>query len=129
MRIPTATAARIVGVHRDCIRMIPIDDSFRLDVDALVRAVADDRAAGFNPIAICANAGATSNGAIDPLEAMADFCEAQGIWLHADAAYGGFAMVTDEGRALLRGIERSDSDGLDGHKWLFQPYEAGGVSS
>ena len=120
-------AARIVGVRPDCIRMIPIDESFRLDMAALVRAVGDDRAAGFNPVAICANAGATSNGAIDPLEDMADFCEAEGIWLHVDAAYGGFAMVTEEGRKLLRGIERADSTGLDGHKWLFQPYEAGGL--
>ena len=96
-------------------------------MDALVRAVADDRAAGFTPMVICANAGATSNGAIDPLPEMADFCEAEGIWLHTDAAYGGFAMLTDEGRKLMRGIECSDSIGLDGHKWLFQPYEAGGL--
>ena len=120
-------AAKIVGVRPECIRMIPIDECFRLDMEALVRTVGDDRAAGFNPIAVCANAGATSNGAIDPLEDMADFCEAEGIWLHTDAAYGGFAIVTEEGRKLLRGIERADSIGLDGHKWLFQPYEAGGL--
>ncbi len=120
-------AARIVGVRPDCIRMIPMDERFRLDMDALVRTVAADRDAGLHPMAVCANAGATSNGAIDPLEEMADFCEAQGVWLHADAAYGGFAMLTEEGRQLMRGIERSDSIGLDGHKWLFQPYEAGGL--
>ena len=84
-----------------------------------------DRAAGFNPIAVCANAGAASTGAIDPLEAMAGFCEAEGIWLHVDAAYGGFAIVTNQGKGLLRGIERADSIGLDAHKWFFQPYEAG----
>ena len=61
-------------------------------MEALVRTVGDDRAAGFNPIAVCANARATSNGAIDPLEDMADFCEAEGIWPHTDATYGGFAM-------------------------------------
>ena len=105
--------------------MIPTDRSFRLDVAALERAVADDRAAGFHPIAVCANAGAASTGDIDPLEAMADFCEAEGIWLHVDAAYGGFAIVTEEGQGLLRGIERADSIGLDAHKWFFPPYEAG----
>ena len=120
-------AARIVGVPPDCIRLVPVDEAFRLDMDALARAVAVDRGAGFNPTAICANAGATSNGAVDPLEDMADFCEAEDIWLHTDAAYGGFAMLTDEGRSLMRGIERSDSIGLDGHKWLFQPYETGGL--
>ena len=118
-------AARIVGVRSECVRMIPTDGRFRLDVTALARAVADDRSAGFNPVAVCANAGAASTGAIDPLEAMADFCEAEGIWLHVDAAYGGFAIVTEEGKRLLRGIERADSIGLDAHKWFFQPYEAG----
>ena len=118
-------APRIVGVRPERIRMIPTDEDFRLDVAALARAVADDRAAGLSPIAICANAGAASTGAIDPLEAMADFCEAEGIWLHVDAAYGGFAIVTEEGKGLLRGIERADSIGLDAHKWFFQPYEAG----
>ena len=118
-------AARIIGVRPDCIRKIPCDERFRLDVEALARAVADDRAAGFNPIAVCANAGAGSTGAIDPLEAMADYCEAERIWLHVDAAYGGFAVVTEQGKELLRGIERADSIGIDAHKWFFQPYEAG----
>ena len=96
-----------------------------MDLDRLARAVAEDRTAGFEPIAICANAGAASTGAIDPLGEMADFCEAEGIWLHVDAAYGGFAAVTEEGHRLLGGIERADSIGLDAHKWFFQPYEAG----
>ena len=56
---------------------------------------------------------------------MAQFCEEEGLWLHVDAAYGGFAVVTERGKALLRGIERADSVGLDAHKWFFQPYEAG----
>ena len=117
--------AKIIGVRPECIRLLPCDERFRLDVEALARAVADDRAAGFNPIAVCANAGASSTGAIDPLEAMADYCETEGIWLHVDAAYGGFAVVTEEGKKLLRGIERADSIGMDAHKWFFQPYEAG----
>ena len=118
-------AAMIIGVRPEGIRMIPSDTRTRLDMEALARAVTDDRAAGFHPIAVCANAGAASTGAIDPLEAMADFCEAEGIWLHVDAAYGGFAIVTERGKTLLRGIERADSIGLDAHKWFFQPYEAG----
>ena len=118
-------AAMIVGVRRDRIRMVPSDERFRLDMDALARQVAEDRAAGFSPIAVAANAGTTGTGAIDPLEALADFCEAEGLWLHVDAAYGGFAIVTETGKRLLRGIERADSIGLDPHKWLFQPYETG----
>ena len=118
-------AAMIVGVRRECIRMIPSDADFRMDQDALASAVAADRDAGLSPIAVAANAGTASTGAIDPLDEMADFCAAEGLWLHVDAAYGGFAAVTERGKRLLRGIERADSIGLDAHKWLFQPYEAG----
>ena len=120
-------AARIVGVRPECIRLLPSDAQFRLDLDLLVRAVADDRAAGFSPLAICANAGTGSTGAVDPLPAIADYCAAEGIWMHVDAAYGGFAAVTERGKQFLSGIERADSVGLDPHKWLFQPYEAGAL--
>ena len=118
-------AAMIVGVRRDCIRMVPTDPDFRMDLDALVAAVAADRDAGFAPIAVAANAGTVGTGAIDPLGELADFCESQALWLHVDAAYGGFAVVTERGKELLLGIERADSIGLDAHKWFFQPYEAG----
>ena len=118
-------AAMIVGVRRDRIRMVLSDADFRMDMGALARAVADDRDAGLNPIAVAANAGTVGTGAIDRLEALADFCAAEGLWLHVDAAYGGFAVVTKQGKRLLRGIERADSIGLDAHKWFFQPYEAG----
>ena len=120
-------AARIIGIRPERIRLLPCDERFRLNMGALERAVAEDRAAGLNPIAVCANAGASSTGAIDPLGEMADFCEAQGVWLHVDAAYGGFAAVTERGRELLRGMERADSIGMDAHKWFFQPYEAGAL--
>ena len=118
-------AARIIGIRPEGIRLVPCDEHFRLGMEALAGIVAEDRAAGFNPIAVCANAGTSSTGAIDPLAAMADYCEEEGIWLHVDGAYGGFAAVTERGKELLRGIERADSIGVDAHKWFFQPYEAG----
>ena len=118
-------AALIAGIRKDRVRLIASDNRFRLDMRALEHAVASDRAAGCTPVAVCANAGASSTGAIDPLEAMADYCAAEGIWMHVDAAYGGFAAITEEGKQLLRGMERADSIGLDAHKWLFTPYEAG----
>ncbi|MYE81102.1 MAG: hypothetical protein F4X36_04520 [Gammaproteobacteria bacterium] len=120
-------AALIAGVRRECIRLVPTDDAFRIDTAALARMVAEDRGNGLAPVAVCANAGSASSGAIDPLGAMADFCEKEDIWLHVDAAYGGFAVVTEQGRELLRDIERADSIGLDAHKWFFQPYEAGAL--
>ena len=118
-------AVKIAGIRPDHARIVPSDGRSRMDVNALARMVAEDRAAGLNPIAVCGNAGATATGAIDPLPELADFCAAEGIWFHVDAAYGGFAIVTERGKQLLSGIERADSIGLDAHKWFFQPYEAG----
>ena len=120
-----ARAARIIGVRPEHVRRVASDGHFRLDLAELARAVADDREAGLNPVAVCANAGAGGTGAIDSLEEMADYCEDEDIWLHVDAAYGGFAVLTEKGRSLLQGVQRADSIGLDAHKWLFQPYEAG----
>lgn len=118
-------AATIVGVRPENVRKVKADDLFRIDMEELKRCVAEDRAAGFTPIAICANAGTTNTGAVDPLGAMADYCEAEGIWFHVDAAYGGFAILTEKGRVLFKGLERADSIAMDAHKWLFQPFEAG----
>lgn len=118
-------AARIVGVRPERIRKIRTDEHFRMDMHALADAVSADRAAGLTPIAVCGNAGATNTGAVDPLEAIADFCAEQDIWMHVDGAYGGFAILADEGRRALAGIERADSIAMDAHKWLFQPFEAG----
>ncbi len=118
-------AATIVGVRPERVRKVPTDDRYRLAMDALVTMVAEDRAAGLSPIAVCGNAGATNTGAVDPLDAMADFCEREGLWLHVDAAYGGFAVLADEGKRLFAGIERADSIAMDAHKWLFQPFETG----
>lgn len=118
-------AARIVGVRPEGIVKVPSDASFRVRVDALEEALARTRDRGFTPIAVNANAGATNTGAVDPLPEIADLCAREGVWLHVDAAYGGFAVITPRGRELLRGMERADSITLDAHKWLFQPFEAG----
>src|SRR5499427_10375593 len=122
-----ARTARAMGLRPHQIRVLPTDDQWRLQPATVTAAVGADRRAGRVPIAVCAAAGSTSTGAIDPLPALADVCAAEGLWLHVDAAYGGFAAVTPEGRALLTGIERADSVTIDPHKWLFQPIECGGV--
>jgi glutamate/tyrosine decarboxylase-like PLP-dependent enzyme len=118
-------AATIVGVRAECVRMVGTDEYFRMDLEDLERMIAQDRADGFTPIAVCGNAGTTNTGSVDPLDALADVCEREGIWLHVDAAYGGFAVLTDKGKALFTGLDRADSIAMDAHKWLFQPFEAG----
>ena len=118
-------AATIIGVRPEHVRQIESDSRYRVDMDALAAAVGRDRGAGLTPIAVCANAGATNTGAVDPMPAMADFCAAESLWLHVDAAYGGFSVLSAAGKAALAGLERSDSIAMDAHKWLFQPFEAG----
>jgi hypothetical protein len=84
-----------------------------------------DVAAGRRPLFVSASAGSTNTGAIDPLPELAEICRERGVWLHVDAAYGGFAALTERGREWLAGIELADSVTLDPHKWLYQPFECG----
>ena len=118
-------AAMIAGVRGEHIRLVPTDDTFRMKVAELEAMVSKDRSDGLQPIAVCANAGTSSTGSIDPLNALSEFCKSEDVWMHVDAAYGGFALVTEEGKQRLEGLAEADSIGLDAHKWFFQPYEAG----
>ena len=118
-------ACRIAGFRDSAFRRIPSDEQYRMDVAALARAMDDDVRDGLTPVLVAANGGATTTGAVDPLPALADLCESRGVWLHVDAAYGGFAVLTERGESALRGIGRARSVTLDPHKWLFQPYETG----
>ena len=105
--------------------MLPVGDDLRLKPETLAAAIAADEAAGRKPFLAVASAGATSSGAIDPIGPLGELCAAHGIWLHVDAAYGGFAVLTERGRSALEHIALADSITLDPHKWLYQPYECG----
>ena len=118
-------AAWIAGIQRANVRVVEMDDMFRMDADDLAGRVATDRDAGLSPFLVVASAGTTNTGSVDPLHAIADFCERENLWMHIDAAYAGFAALTEEGKRMLSGIERADSLTLDPHKWLFVPFECG----
>ena len=120
-------ALRIVGLSEAKLSYVAMDERYRMRPDALAQAIAADRAQGLEPWLIVAAAGATDTGAVDPLDAIADVAEREGLWFHVDAAYGGFFLLTEGGRAKLSGIERSDSVVLDPHKSLFLPYGSGMV--
>jgi aromatic-L-amino-acid decarboxylase len=122
-----ARTARAMGLRSQQVRVLPTDGRWRLLPETVAAAVRADRRAGRVPFALCASAGSTNTGAVDPLENLADICAGEGLWLHVDAAYGGFAALTPKGRAVLAGIDRADSVTLDPHKWLFQPMECGSV--
>jgi len=116
-------AAIVLGVGQDGLRKIPTDSEFRLDPVALANAIAEDRAAGWRPFAVVAVVGTTSTTSIDPVPAIAEICEHEGLWLHVDAAYGGSAAVLPELRWVLDGCERADSLVVNPHKWLFTPID------
>jgi aromatic-L-amino-acid/L-tryptophan decarboxylase len=120
-------AAMLAGFPESSVRVVPSDERFRVRVDAMEKAVAADRAAGRRPFLVVGNAGTTNTGAVDDLEALGDFCARESLWFHVDAAYGGFFLLTPEGREVLRGISRSDSVVLDPHKSLFLPYGTGSL--
>jgi glutamate/tyrosine decarboxylase-like PLP-dependent enzyme len=120
-------AAWIAGLSRAHVRVLPSDREFRMDPTALHAAIVADRDAGLIPMAVVASAATTNTGAVDPLAAIADVCARESVWFHVDAAYGGFAILTEYGRREFAGIERADSVTLDPHKWLFVPFECGGL--
>ncbi len=115
--------AIILGFGRDGVRKIPTDAEFRMDPAALARAVAEDRAAGWRPVAVCATVGTTGTTSIDPVPAVADIAAREGLWLHIDAAYGGVAAIVPERREVLAGCDRADSIVVNPHKWLFTPID------
>jgi len=99
-------------------RTVETDRHFRMDLDALAEAVRADRAAGTLPFCVVASAGTVTTGAVDPLDALADFCEREGLWLHVDGAFGGLGAADPHLAGLYSGIERAHSLALDPHKWL-----------
>lgn len=112
-----------VGFGHENVVHIPTDDQFRMRPDALAAAIAEDRRHGFRPVAVVATIGTTSTTSIDPVPAIADICEREGVWLHVDGAYGGSAGIVPELRHYLDGADRADSMVVNPHKWLFTPVD------
>jgi len=118
-------AVELLGLGRQALRLLPTGADFRLDVDALELALAEDRAAGRRPFCIVANAGTVNTGAVDDLPRLADLARRQQLWLHVDGAFGAFAALAPSLRERVAGIERADSLAFDLHKWGHFPIEAG----
>ncbi|WP_428493137.1 pyridoxal phosphate-dependent decarboxylase family protein [Rhodopila sp.] len=118
-------AMEMAGLGREALRMIPCDDQGRMRRDALARRVAEDRAKGMSPFLLVGTAGTVDIGAIDDLDALADFAAEQSLWFHVDGAFGAIAALAPKLRPLLAGIERADSVAFDFHKWAQVPYDAG----
>jgi glutamate/tyrosine decarboxylase-like PLP-dependent enzyme len=110
-------ALRLLGLGTP--EIVPADAQGRMSAAALRQALGDGQAI------VCAQAGEVNTGAFDPLQEIADVCEAQGAWLHVDGAFGMWAAVSPRLRHLVAGLERADSWTTDAHKWLNVPYDSG----
>jgi aromatic-L-amino-acid/L-tryptophan decarboxylase len=120
-----AKAAALLGIGRDNVRMIGVDERYKINLDALKAAIEEDRAAGHLPICVVANAGTVATGAVDPLGQISEIALQYNLWLHVDAAYGGFAALAATARPLFTSIIQADSVALDPHKWLYLPVDCG----
>jgi glutamate/tyrosine decarboxylase-like PLP-dependent enzyme len=120
-------AVELLGLGSAQLRIVPSDGALRMLPDALDAMLAADIAAGALPIAVIASAGTVNTGAIDPLDAIADVCARHRVWMHVDGGYGAPAILTDEYRSQLVAIGRADSVGIDAHKWMYVPVDAGMV--
>jgi aromatic-L-amino-acid decarboxylase len=114
---------KIAGLGRQHLRKIEVDDQFALRPEQLQAAIAADRAAGLRPLAVVATVGTTSSCAVDPLRAIAHLCQAEGLWLHVDGAYGGTATALPELRPLIDGLELADSYVFNPHKWMLTNFD------
>jgi len=118
-------AAEILGMGRQAVRKVPVDESYRMRLDLLAQMIAEDRSRGDLPIAIVGTAGTVGTGAIDPIPELVSAARDEGLWLHIDGAYGAFATLADSCPIGLRALSDADSLACDPHKWLFSAIDAG----
>lgn len=120
-------AVETLGMGSESLRRIPADANYRIDLEALRRAIAEDRRAGIEPFCVVGSAGTVNTGAIDPLAELSSLCAAEKIWFHVDGAFGALAFMSESLRPRLKGLESADSLAFDFHKWGQVQYDAGCV--
>jgi glutamate/tyrosine decarboxylase-like PLP-dependent enzyme len=118
-----AKAAAFLGLGHQAVRLIPVDEAFRMRTDDLRHAIGQDIQAGRMPIAVVASAGTTATGSIDPMMDIAEICRQFGLWMHVDGAYGALAALAVP--EMFADMSSADSLSLDPHKWLYQPTGCG----
>jgi aromatic-L-amino-acid decarboxylase len=122
-----AKAAALLGIGRDNVRHVAVDERFRIRVDDLIAKISADLEAGYVPFCVVGNAGTVNTGAVDPLAEIRKVADCFQLWMHVDGSYGAFAVLAKSARKLFAGIERADSIALDPHKWLYLPVDVGCV--
>ena len=122
-----AKATALLGIGRENVRFVAVDECFKIRVDDLVAKITADLEAGYLPFCVVANAGTVNTGAVDPLAEIREIADRFQLWMHVDGSYGAFAVLAKSARKLFAGLERADSIALDPHKWLYLPVDVGCV--
>ena len=122
-----AKAAALLGIGRENVRHVAVNERFKIRVDDLVAKITADLEAGHVPFCVVANAGTVNTGAVDPLAEVREIADRFQLWMHVDGSYGAFAILAKTARELFVGIEQADSIALDPHKWLYLPVDVGCV--
>jgi aromatic-L-amino-acid decarboxylase len=122
-----AKAAALLGIGRENMRLVAIDERFKVRVNDLVAKITADLKAGYVPLCVVANAGTVNTGAVDPLAEIREVADRFQLWMHVDGSYGALAILAESARKLFAGIGRADSVALDPHKWLYLPVDVGCV--
>lgn len=120
-------AVELLGLGSDSMRCIPVNKAFQIDLLALKEAIKNDRDLGYFPFCVIGAAGTTNTGSIDDLNALADICQEEDLWFHVDGAFGAWAAIAPKSKHLVAGMERADSLAFDLHKWMYLPYDIGGL--
>jgi glutamate/tyrosine decarboxylase-like PLP-dependent enzyme len=122
-----AKAAALLGIGQKNVRLVTVDERFKIRVDDLVAKITADLEAGHVPFCVVANAGTVNTGAVDPLAEVREIADRFQLWMHVDGSYGAFAVLAESARKLFLGIEQANSIALDPHKWLYLPVDVGCV--
>ncbi|CAF0783397.1 unnamed protein product [Didymodactylos carnosus] len=118
-------ALELIGVGSAALRLVPVDEQFRMNIDELKKTIREDRNNGLTPFCIVGNAGTVSTGAFDDLGQLASIARCEGVWFHVDGAFGSLIVLDPKRRSLATGLEQADSVAFDFHKWLHCSYDAG----
>jgi aromatic-L-amino-acid/L-tryptophan decarboxylase len=122
-----AKAAALLGIGRENVRHVTVDERFRIRVDDLIAKITADVEADYVPFCVVANAGTVNTGAVDPLAEIRQIADRFQLWMHVDGSYGAFAVLAESARKLFAGMEQANSIALDPHKWLYLPVDVGCV--
>ncbi len=115
-------ALSMLGMGSANVQVVPtLPDREAMDIEALKKMLpADVR----HPFILLASAGTVNSVDFDNLQQLAELKKSYTCWIHVDAAFGGFAAVSQKYRHLVDGWQYADSITIDFHKWLNVPYDS-----